>query len=391
MGVYLPKKKNGELRSPFYQYDFWLKPKGEARSRRYNGSTAQKTKRAAERVEANLRELAALGQLNCTTTVDDACQRYWDEKLIHSRGSDDQATILEALCVFYGHDTLLVSIGPDEVAKAAARRARTPIRRFNRRTGEVEPTRHLPSAATVNRQVVEPMRRLLRRAKKAWGLPVDLEQFDWGALKMTEPAARVRELALEEELRFWEALRPDYHPICEMYIISGRRRSDWIKLPKFKVDRTSGTVRFPTRKRKEEGEIVIELTPRELEIICEEWDKAPASEFVFTYEKRYGRDAGQRKPITVAGLRRATDNAFRDAQISDFRRHDFRHTFASRALRGKGNIRTLMAAMDHQDISSTLRYAHLEQNEVREVRGEVTVSRSGPEAKVFKISNARKK
>src|SRR5262249_49116794 len=155
-------------------------------------------------------------------------------------------------------------------------------------------------------------------------------------------AERVRELSPEEEQRFWAALREDYHPICEMYLISGRRRSDWVKLQKFKVDRTAGTVRFPTRKRKKKGEITVTLTERELQIICEEWEKAPNCEYVFTYEVRQEKThRGGRRPISVAGLRRATDRAFAAAGIHDFRRHDFRHTFASRAGRAlKGDLRT---------------------------------------------------
>jgi integrase len=233
----------------------------------------------------------------------------------------------------------------------------------------------------VNRQIVEPMRRLLKYAKTTWKVPLDLEAFNWGALRYAEPAERTRELSPEEELRLWAALRPDYQPICEMYLISGRRRGDWVKLPKFKVDRTAGTVRFPTRKRKKKGEILVDLTARELQIITEEWDKAPSCEYVFTYEVRHGRDEGKRRPITVAGLRRATERAFNAAGLDDFRRHDFRHTFASRAGRALGgDLRALMAALDHQDIGSTARYRHVVTSEVTRVRTAVadTVSRNSP-------------
>jgi len=74
-----------------------------------------------------------------------------------------------------------------------------------------------------------------------------------------------------------------------------------------------------------------------------------------------------------------TDRAFAKAGIEDFRRHDFRHTFASRALRGKGDLRTLMAAMDHQDISSTVRYAHMANNQSKGLREAVSVNRQYPD------------
>jgi integrase len=181
-------------------------------------------------------------------------------------------------------------------------------------------------------------------------------------------------------MRFWRALRPDYHPLAEMFIISGRRRSDWIELLKFRVDRTARTARFPTRKRKQVGEIVVELSQREMEIVCEEWEKAPDCSSVFTYEVAKGKHKGQRRPITASGFRMITDRAFEKAGLEDFRRHDWRHTFASRALRGgKGDLRMLMHAMDHQDISSTVRYTHLLQGQTKDMRDSVKVNRQLPD------------
>jgi integrase len=124
---------------------------------------------------------------------------------------------------------------------------------------------------------------------------------------------------------------------------------------------------------------VVELTPRELEIVCEECDKAPESTAVFTYEIQKGKRKGQRSPVTASGFREVTDAAFKKARIEDFRRHDFRHTFASRALRSKGDLRTLMAAMDHQDISSTVRYLHMAGSQTRDMREGVKVNRQLPD------------
>jgi hypothetical protein len=161
MGTYLPRRKDGTRKTPFWNYDFKLKPKGQQQSQRFCGSTGQRTKKAANRVEAKIRELAALGQLNSTMTVAQACDRYWNEKLIYAASADDQATTLETLCTFFGGDTPLMAVTPDMIATAAARRARTPLRRYNRRTDQVEPTKSaiLPKLASVNRQIVEPMRR----------------------------------------------------------------------------------------------------------------------------------------------------------------------------------------------------------------------------------------
>jgi integrase len=382
MSVYRPKDpKTGKPRTQYYLYDFKVKILGKGEAQRFHGSTGQKTLRAAEAHEDRIRELAASGQLSSALTVEQACWKYWEEVAEHKRSSRDQAKNLELVAKYLGPDTLLVSITPEMVADAARRRMRSPIERVQVIDGErvLAPTNHFPKPSTANRQIIEPLRRLMVRAKRVWGVPVDLEQFHWSELGYDEGAPRTRELGIEEERRFWQALRPDYHNLCELYLISGRRRSDWVGLTKFKIDRTAGTARFPTRKRKQVGEIVVELTQRELEIIGEECDKSPDSVFVFTYQCQKGKDKGKRFPITAQGLRRVTDTAFRKAGIEDFRRHDFRHSFASRALRAGADLRSLMGAMDHQDISSTVRYAHLVKSQVTDTRARVTVNRQLPD------------
>jgi integrase len=382
MSVYIPKDKRGRQKSPYYQFDFKIKVLGQGQAQRFYGSTGQKTRRAATAYEDELKRLASLGQLSSTMTMDDACHRYWNEVGQYGRAADDEAKNLEIISRFIGPETLLVGITAEIISDAAQRRLQTPIERHQRVGIEtiLAPTKIYPKPSTVNRQLVEPLRRVLKRAKRIWGVPIDLEQFDWSELHYKESAPRTRELSAEEELRFWKALRPDYHNLAELFIISGRRRSDWIGLTKFKLDRISGSARFPTRKRKEVGEIVVELNHREMEIINEECSKAPDCIQVFTYEVAKGKHKGERRPITVSGFRMITDRAFKKAGIEDFRRHDFRHTFASRALRGgKGDLRTLMGAMDHQDISSTVRYTHLASNQMKDLRQGVTVNRQLPD------------
>jgi integrase len=380
MSVYRQKDKTGKARGAFL-YDFKIQVLGRKPATRFFGSTGQKTRRKAEEYEARLKELAANGMLSSDMTIDQACERYWDEVAQHATSANDQAKNLELVSRFIGPEVLVVAITPDLIASAMRKRRETPIERAQIVNGEkvLAPTKLYPKTSTVNRQILEPLRRVLIRAKRVWRVPVDLEQFDWGGLSYREPAPRTREMSIEEELRFWKELRPDYHPICMMYLISGRRRSDWVGFSKFKLDRTQGIARFPTRKRKEVGELVVDLTQQELEIINAECDKAPESEFVFTYEIQKGRDKGKRKPITANGLRRETDRAFMAAGLTDFHRHDFRHTFASRALRAGADLRSLMGAMDHQDMSSTVRYTHISVKQTKDVRDSVKLNRQLPD------------
>lgn len=387
MSVYIPKGKDGKAKSPYYHFDFKLRPAGSPVSRRFHGSTGQKTQTAARSVEARVKELAALGKLGNLTTLGQACDRYWKE--VGKRARTPQARRQQHLCMdelktYYGEETPLVAISPDDVAKAVTTRSETPVCRWKKVGGELlpMPTGKMPAAATVNRQVVQPLRRVLRRAKIHWKVPIDLEQFQWGGqdgVMLQEPEERVRELTAAEELRFWPALDPDYHLICELYIISGRRQSNWLMLPKFNIDLEAGTVRMRKLKKRGEAHIVVDLTDRELEIVREAWHQAPGCEYLFTAPSKRPRDRGARRPITQRMLYDHVSAAFRRAGISDIRPHDFRHTFGSRALRADPNLKKLMQSMDHDNIASTMRYAHVLQSEVRAMRANVQVNKVRPD------------
>lgn len=400
MSVYQPKGKDGKPKTAFYHFDFRLKPAGKSKSERFFGSTGQTTEKAAKRVEARLRELAALGKLGTLMTLAQAAQRYIDEVAPkvspkvpgtidppeiaakrHARRQQEHCMM--ELLTYYGEETPIVSITPDDVAKAVSRRASTETVQWRKVNGErlPIPTGRLPSPATVNRQVVEPLRRVMRRARKHWGIPVDLEQFQWGGrdgIKLEEPAERVRELSIEEELRFWQKLPEDYHLISEMYIISGKRQSLWLHLPKERIDRVGGRVYMRKLKKRREEWHWVTLTERELEIVNAAWDEAPDCPYLFTARSQRPSDKGKRIPITKQMLYDNVKRAIIEAGIKDFRLHDFRHTFGSRALRADGNLKRLMHAMDHSDLKSTLRYAHVLQSEATQVRANVQVTKQLP-------------
>ena len=45
--------------------------------------------------------------------------------------------------------------------------------------------------------------------------------------------------------------------------------------------------------------------------------------------------------------------------IKEFRFHDFRHDFATKLLRQTGNLKLVSKALNHADIKTTARYAHV--------------------------------
>ena len=66
----------------------------------------------------------------------------------------------------------------------------------------------------------------------------------------------------------------------------------------------------------------------------------------------------------LEGVRVLHQSACGDAGVTDFRFHDFRHTFASALLRQTGNLKLVQKALGHANIKTTTRYAHVLADEV---------------------------
>ena len=112
---------------------------------------------------------------------------------------------------------------------------------------------------------------------------------------------------------------------------------------------------------------------------------------MFTYicactNKRTGRVRGQRYRSTYNGTKSAWQRIRANAGLSDFRFHDFRHDFGTKLLRDSGNLKLVQKAMNHRDIESTLRYAHVLDEDVAAAVERLAESRKNPRSKERKTS-----
>lgn len=349
MSVYLARRGDGTLKSPFWQFDFVLTINGERR--RFHGSSGERTKKAALAAEirekSRLKSERPLDQM----TLADACFRYDEEVGRHRVSGDDLAKAFEHCCRLIGGDRRLVSVTADDIANAVRRRSAETVGRMRPRC---------VTGATVNRQIVEPLRRLMRRARKAWGMSCDPASVDWGELKMRESAGRVRELSEEEGAAFWAAVRADYLPFIWFLANRGFRVRAAIGMKKLDVafERSAAKIWV-----KGKGITSVPLSPSQIAVIREEVKKSPLPQ-VWTYETQRRPAKGIRRPITYSGLRRAIRKALQDAGITDFHIHDLRHDFASKLLRHTRNLKLVQEALGHSDIASTIRYAHVLGDEI---------------------------
>lgn len=344
--------------SPFYHFDFQFK--GD----RFHGSTGCTSRREAEaferiergRAKQRIRQAASA----VSTKLDDVAGRYWHEIGQHHAGADTTWRDIGRLVDYFGPTKLLTEILDDDVAKLVA------WRRGHRVTRHGKGKKNAASApliapATVNRSTTEVLKKLFTRAK-AWGVRFDREP-NWRSHWLKEPQERVRELHGSEADQLDDATRDDYRPILEFTGVSGLRMNECL----LRWSEVNWEARRIEKQGKGGKRVSVPITDVIREIL---WPlRGHHPEMVFTYVARRTRKhqkliKGQRYPVTYSGLKSAWKRIRAAAKVADFRFHDYRHDFATKLLRETRNLKLVQKALNHTNIKTTAKYAHVLDDEV---------------------------
>lgn len=345
-------------RSPYWHFDF------QWRGHRFHGSTKATNKREAEKVETAEREKAKqiVAQLQAAKTslrLDDIAGRYWTEHAQHLAEAPTTWGRLRLLIQFFGKDKLLTDITGDDVAKLVAWRR-----------GHRAKTNGLVSPFTVN-HTTEQLRKLFTRAK-LWGVRFQHEPV-WRKHFLAVPPERVRELSDDEADRLDQHIRADYAPIFAFARASGLRLTECL-LKWSEVDWGAKQIRKPGKGGKM---VTAHITSTVRDILWPLQGHHPV--YVFTSLPQHsGKSQIEmlRRPITRVGLQSMWKRLRRRAGVTGFRWHDLRHDFGTKLLRETGNLRLVQKAMNHSDIKTTLRYAHVLDSEVAEALERIQKSRT---------------
>ena len=367
MSVFKVKK------SPYYQFDFVL------RGRRFYGSTECTSRKEAERFEAVEREKAqalvkAMARSRESLLIDDVAARLWNDRAQYDADPEATETNLARLVEYFGKTTALTDIDHAKAKKMVAWRRGHRVSRRGKLTKEQKEALPLICNATVNRSTIAVLRRLFSFAKDE-GARFDAEP-KWEELLLPEPEERVRELQEDEAAAFDNAMRADYEPFFEFVRASGMRQKECITLRWSEVNfATRQVVRLGKGGRR----VVLPITETIREILFPLQGQHP--EFVFTYvavygNKRLGRVRGRRYPLTIPGAKSAWQSMRTKAGVKDFRFHDYRHDFGTKLLRETGNLKLVQKALNHRDIKSTLRYAHVLDTDVADAVEAIAKARS---------------
>jgi integrase len=382
MSVYKPKN------SSIWLYDFVHK------GRRFHGSTGQKTKRAAESVERKFRQDAAEGRLGdaAQLTLDQAAGKWWEEHGKHRGDAVDTERRVNVLLTLIPATMKISEITTATVSDAIQRRRAITFKKGKDRPDKdgkvIAAKAYLPSNATVNRDVIQTLRPILRRAARIWGAK-GLPEIAWDELALPVPRESVRVYSRDEQdawleengptaalalrlllrygLRFGELF---FHP--DAYQAEGQRLS-WMKGRKFDVPHTVPLLAEDAR------EVAARVTRAKTAGLDTIW-----------YVEVLRDEKVELEPMSYYGLQARLRSSSKRAKIKQGRViHGARHHAGTTIQRATGNMKVTQRLLGHVDPKSTHRYVHAMDEDVRAGLENVEQSRTCPEAAVGKTPQSQ--
>lgn len=326
--------------SRFWHYDFQI------RGRRFHGSCGTEDFEEAKGIEAEARVQAKQSLTDAPPgifTVAEAIGTYYADIAAHQPSGRTTLSQGKALLSIIDPKKRLPDLTMAEVQRYVSMRRAT------------------VANATVNRelQLLGRAMRHMQRIHKA-----SLPDLDLRSVEVAEAEERIRELTQDEQTRLFKHLRDDLHPLVKAALMTGLRLSELCSLQWSAVDLDAARIRFvqkggKTRHFPISGEMraFLSALPRA--------DTLPHARHVLTYINQKAKGQPRHKISQGGGIMEVFRAAVADAGIEDFRFHDLRHTFATRLLRQTGNLKLVSRLLGHTQIETTMRYAHVLDDDLR--------------------------
>lgn len=331
------------LRGSIYHYEFVRK--GE----RYRGSTGQRTEREAKRWLRDNRD-RIVGEASAPVeTLRAVADQWFADDVDGAKSAGTVAIRLEILFRHIDQHMRVCDLGTPDVA-AAVRARRTEAIRGGK----------APAPATVNRDIIDTtLRPIHNYASDVLELPV--RKIAWKKVRLKEPTERVRSFTPEERAAHADRLAEHWRPLRDFYATYGPRLSEAFFHPRA-YDPESGIVTILKRTRKNSRELRIRLLPTDREAMNARHTRAMAADLPTVWFREV---KGVPRPLTPRGYQAASRRALDAAGIEDAKpTHDWRHDAATTMLSKTGNLAAVKKALGHEQIASTMRYAHVSDDDV---------------------------
>ncbi|ASE40951.1 hypothetical protein CEP68_16485 [Brevundimonas vesicularis] len=299
-----------------------------------------------------------MGGLHQDITLEAAADLWFAAKVAGRKSAKTTAHRVEIMLRHLGPRTKLTDIGPLKVTQAVNSRRVEAIRRGKNRKAIDK----LPSAATVNRDIIDTtLRPIIRYARK--NLEVEMREIDWSELRLEEPREVVRWFT-EEELKARSDQLPHWHQPIQRFIQRYGVRLREAFFPLSAVHDDGKTMDIYTAVRKN-GPHVVTLLEEDAAEMRARIGRAVAAE-LDTVWFREMKD-GSLTAIHWRAYQFAASAANRRSGVQARAVHDDRHHAGTTLLRKTGgNLAAVKKLLGHEVISSTMRYAHTSRDDLRD-------------------------
>lgn len=365
MALYKPRQS-----SKTWWYEFTI---GGRRVREDSGATnkreamaAETDARAAARRQAAEQAEIARRFKGGEITFADARDRFMLEHGQFLAKANEYQRGLDWVGLKFGEDRLLSEMDNAEIRRLVGlKRSEASQAGANRNKGTTpkyaEPKKL--SSATVNRDLVVPLRQITRMARQLWNCAAP--DIQWKLHMLKERGEIKREATPAEEEALLSELDRGYGVAIEFGLLSGCRLAEIVTLDWSKVNFFAGELYITGKGDKTR---TLPMTRKIRELLEAQRGLHPV--YVFTYEAARTRKAdglvrGRRYPITYSGLTSRWRRGTASAGVVGLRIHDTRHTAATRTLRAGKNLRAVKEMLGHASIATTLKYAHVLTDDIR--------------------------
>lgn len=331
-----------------WEYDF------QRKGVRYTG----KLEGAQNKTEADRLERAYIAQIEAGArpdaasemSLEAACNRFYEEVGQHRKSWKDVQRSLELLCYCIPPKTKLKQIDGAVMIEAVKNRRLIPAR-----NGSV------PKNGTINRQIIEFAKGILIRAETVWGAR-SLQNIEWKKIRLPEPKAKKIEIPDEVHDAFDEMLSPDHWiPLKHFLATYGCRLSEAFFDPAECWCGNDGKVRIRLSERKEDDDHVITLLPEDGALMLARKSRAETAGLKTVW---FREESGRLTELKPRGFQDAIKRARQKMGVA-YSAHDFRHDAAAKVTREAG-IHVARALLGHADITTTQRYAFVQDEDVTE-------------------------
>lgn len=335
-------------RGDVWWYDFTVN--GE----RYRGSTQLRGKAAAKAVEGAERERAKLGSSAARPlTLKQAADRWFGARMADKASAKTVAIRLEIMLRHIDGALEVSAISAGVILDAIEARRLDVV-------GRGRKVAKPPSNSTVNRDLIDTtLRPILNHAKRV--LNATVQDIPWGDLKLSEPKDRDRPYTPAERTAWREGLPAWHRPLWDFMDRYGVRLGEAF-FPPENYDPEAGRVLLRIRKGGKPH--TIRLLDEDRAEMNARYSRAREAKLRTLWFK----DEGEKlTPIHRRAFQSASKASLQRAGIADARpAHDLRHEAGTRLMRKTGNLPAVKRMLGHENIQSTMRYVHADDEDVFE-------------------------